>query len=131
MKNRFFWNRLPWVQQIAVWALDFYVAWNVLPRGYQKLMNLEKTTGFFVGLGLPSWLAAIVGALEIIAPLLMFIPQTAYYAAVTLFVIMVSAAYYSNWGTLPLTLAAISLIVAILTRPGFLRKAAKITKIKA
>ena len=115
--------------QIGIWIIAFYVAWYVVPKGYEKLMDIPGTIEFFVGLGIPAYFAYIVGVLELACPILMLIPRLAFYGAVPLTVVLFTASFNMNWNTWPMTLAALSLIVAILARPGYLKKKPTITKI--
>src|SRR5690606_35997410 len=132
MESRF-WN--PYVGkivQVVLLALSFYVAWYVVPRGYGKLTNIPGTISFFATLGFPAFLVYVVGVLEILGPVLMLIPRISFYGAVPTFVIMLTASISTNdisFSSLPLKLAVVSLIVAFLARPGYLRKKKKITKI--
>jgi uncharacterized membrane protein YphA (DoxX/SURF4 family) len=129
MKSRFLDKNVSLPLQIIVWLFAFYLAWKIVPKGFDKLEDIAKTIDFFAKLGYPAFLAYVVGVLEIIAPLAIFIPRISFYGAVPTAVIMFVASYSVNWNTNPLTLGIIALIIAILTRPGYLRKKAQITKI--
>lgn len=131
MESRFLDKRVSLPFQILVWAVAFYVAWYVVPKGYDKLMDVPGTIEFFAKLGFPAFLAYVVGVLEIAGPLMMLVPRLAFYGAVPTAVILFVASYSMSWNTWPLTLAALSLVVAIIARPGYLRKKQVITKISA
>lgn len=131
MESRFLDKRVSLPFQILVWALSFYVAWYVVPKGYDKLLDIPGTIEFFAKLGFPAFLAYVVGVLEIAGPLLMLIPRLSFYGAVPTAVILFVASYSMNWNTWPMTLAVLSLVVAIIARPAYLRKKKTITKISA
>lgn len=131
MESRFLDKRVSLPFQILVWVLSFYVAWYVVPKGYEKLMDIPGTMQFFASLNIPGYFAYIVGVLEIAGPLMMLVPRLAFYGAVPTAVILFVASYSMSWNTWPLTLAALSLVVAIIARPGYLRKKQVITKISA
>lgn len=128
MESRFFGKRLSWPLQILVWALSLYVAWMVIPKGYGKLADYSAL-GFFESLGLSFEVMIAVGIVEVFGVLMMFIPRISFYGATSVFIVLSFAAYYD--GGLPSTIALviISLIVAVLTRPGILRKKPEITKV--
>ena len=130
MESRFLWKRLSWPLQAVVWLFAFYIAWNLFPHGYEKLAPTEGIINFFTSLGLPVWLVYVVGVIEVLAPIIMFAPQISYYGAVSVFIVMGFATYYSGAANSVTYISAfLALIVAVLTRPGFLRKKPKITKI--
>lgn len=131
MESRFLDKRVSLPFQILVWALSFYVAWYVVPKGYEKLMDIPGTIEFFAKLGFPAFMAYVVGILEIAAPIAMLIPRLSFYGAVPTTVIMLVASYSMSWNTWPMALGVLSLVVAIIARPGYLRKKQVITKISA
>lgn len=131
MESRFLDKRVSLPLQILVWALSFYVAWYVVPKGYEKLMDIPGTMQFFASLNIPGYFAYIVGALEMAGPLMMLIPRLSFYGAVPTTVIMLMASYSMSWNTWPMALGVLALVVAIIARPGYLRKKQVITKISA
>ncbi|MDP3976272.1 MAG: DoxX family membrane protein [bacterium] len=128
--NSFLWGkRASWPLQIAVWLLAFYVAWNMIPAGWPKLMAYNSDVNMFEGFGLPQWLVVVVGAVEVFAPLLLFIPQVSFYGALPLVIVMAAATYYSGGHHMAITLGVLSLIIAIVIRPGWLKKKPIVTTI--
>jgi uncharacterized membrane protein YphA (DoxX/SURF4 family) len=129
MESRFWDKNVGKVLQVFVWILAFYVAWYVVPKGYEKLIDIPATMTFFGTLGIPGYMAYISGIAELAGPILMLVPRLAFYGAVPVSINMFVASYSTGWHTWPLTLAVLALIVAVITRPGFLRKQKVITKI--
>jgi len=138
METRFLWKRISWPSQIIVWLFSFYIAWNLIPAGFQKLLSESSQISLFESLSIPLFLLIIVGIVEILGPVLMFIPKVSFYGSSSVFVVMSCATYLtrSNFSlslesilSPPLLIAIISLIIAVLTRPGLLRKKPNITKI--
>jgi len=129
MESRFWDKNVGKVLQIFLWILTFYVAWYVVPKGYEKLVDIPGTMEFFMSLGIPGYMAYASGIVELVGPLMMFVPRLAFYGAVPVTINMLVASYSTGWHTWPLTLAILSLIVAIIARPAYLRKRKQITKI--
>ena len=130
MNSWFLGKRLPWLQQIAVWIFAFYVSWNIVDNGYQKLTLDPDTSSFFLSIGLPIKAMVMAGIVEVFGSLLLFIPQISFYAAIPVFLVMGTASYY-NQASDPVTMisAVSALIIALLSRPPLLRKNSPITKI--
>lgn len=101
-----------------------------MPNGYSKLLQEQGLIDFFASLGLPLYLMIAVGVVEVFGPVLMLIPQVSFYGATPVFVVMSFATYY-NGGSDSVTYisAFLALLIAVLTRPGILRKKQSITKI--
>ncbi|MGE3278881.1 MAG: DoxX family protein [Candidatus Altimarinota bacterium] len=129
MESRFWDKNVGKVLQIFLWIIAFYVAWYVVPKGYEKLVDIPGTMEFFISLGIPGSLASVSGIVELVGPLMMLVPRLAFYGAVPVTINMLVASYSVGWNTWPLTLAVLSLIVVIIARPSFLRKKKQITKI--
>lgn len=128
MKSRVWGKRLSWPLQILVWALTLYVAYNLVPMGYGKVADFQMYD-FFEQLGFPFWLFMTVGIIEIAGPILMLVPKLSFYAAVPTFAVMLSASYFNGWTTNTIIFAVVALAIAILMRPGFLKKRPSITTI--
>lgn len=121
--------RLSWPIQVVVWIFAFYIAWNLVSRGYSKLQLNENTIQFFASLTYPVWVLIMVGVVELAAPFLLFLPRVNFYGAVPIVVVMGFASYHSSWDSVPIIIGFLALIIAILTRPGLLRKKPMITKV--
>lgn len=130
MNSRFLGKRIAWLQQIAVWIMAFYISWNIVDNGYQKLTLDPNTFSFFESMGLPVSAMVMTGAVEVFGSLLLFIPQVSFYAALPVTLVMATASYY-NQASDPVTIisAVFALIIAILSRPPVFRKNPPITKI--
>ena len=128
--NQVLGKRLSWPVQIVLWIFAFYIAWNIMDNGYAKLMQDPGTMQFFESIGLPAYAMMAAGVVEFVGPILLFLPWVSFYAAAAVAVVMATATYYngsSDWVTINSLVLAI--IIAIFTRPGFLRKKPIITKI--
>lgn len=130
MNSRFLGKRLPWLQQIAVWILAFYISWNIVDNGYQKLTLDPNTSAYFESIGVPVAAMIMAGAVEVFGSLLLFIPQVSFYLAPAVTLVMATASYY-NQASDPVTIisAVFALIIGILSRPPVFRKSPPITKI--
>jgi len=129
MEPRFFWKRLSWPLQIAVWLIAFYLAWNIIPMGYGKLTEYYAID-FFQQQGLPFGLFLTVGAIEVFGPILACIPRVSFYGSFPLVGVMVAASYYNGWLSETLIYAGLALLIAFLARPGILRKKPDITTVQ-
>lgn len=128
MESRLWGKRLSWPLQIVVWALSLYVAWNLVPMGYGKVFDYQMMS-FFQDLGLPFWVFIASGIVEFAGPLLMFVPKVSFYAALPTAVVMAGASFYNGWSMETLLYTAIILVIAVLMRPGFLKKQPTVTTI--
>lgn len=116
-------DRASWPVQIVVWFFAAYVAWSLVSLGYGKIMDPQAKFMF------PAWVMMIVGIVEVVGPLMMFIPRTAFYGSLPVAVVM-GVAWVMTGLVMPhLVLIVLSLIVAYVMRPDYLRKKAPITKI--
>jgi len=129
MESRLLSKKLSWPIQIVIWLFAFYIAWNVIPHGYQKLMMDPGVVGFFNSIGVPVYGMIAAGIVEVFGSLLLFIPRISFYGAVPLIVVMLTAGYYSNWDMVTVTAAFLSAVIAVLSKPRFLGKRPEITKI--
>lgn len=130
MESRFTGKRLGMPLQVLVWVVTLVIAYMVVPKGYAKVFDYASgTLGFFESLGLPFWLMMTVGVIELVGPFLMLIPKVSFYPALSLAVVLFSAAYYDGWQVMTLALAGASLVIAFLMRPAMLRKKPEVTTI--
>lgn len=81
----------PSVRNIIAWILQVILAILFIKAGFDKLSNLDGTTKMFVGLGLPSVLAVVVGGAELLGGIGLLIPRTVRPAAIGLIIIMIGA----------------------------------------
>lgn len=105
-----------------------------MQRGFGKFTNPQEMFGY------PVWLMFTVGIIEFAGPILLFIPRLSFYAAIPVAVVMFVASYHSSQAKeissifeylqlTPTIVGILSLIIAFLMRPSYLRKKAHITKI--
>lgn len=130
MESRFLWKRLSWPLQIVVWIFAIFISVNIIDNGYDKLIQEQGLVDYFASLGFSIPIMMTVGTVEVVGPFLMLIPRISFYGAVPVFIVMCTATYY-NAGSDSVTYisAFLALIVAVLTRPGLLRKKPEITKV--
>lgn len=128
--NQFLGKRLSWPIQIVVWIFALYIAVSIIDNGYAKLTQDPGTIQFFESIGVPFSAMMAAGIVEVVGSILLFVPWISFYAAVAVAVVMATATYFnvgSDWVTINSLVLAI--IIAIFSRPGFLRKKPIITKI--
>lgn len=113
----------------VLWFFAFYSAWKLIPAGYTKWANPADSLTFFEGMGYGAVIFWAVTVIELVFPLGLFFHKISFYAASSIAVVMAFASYHSGWALDPITLTVLALLIAVLTRPQFLRKKAKITKI--
>ncbi|MDF2378936.1 MAG: hypothetical protein P1V18_01785 [Candidatus Gracilibacteria bacterium] len=127
-------GRASWPTQMIVWFFAAYCAFVMVGSGFGKVMAPEAFGSY------PIWLMWIVGLIEVVGPLMMFVPRTSFYGAAPVAVVMAVASYHAmsfmevttflGYMQMPPTIAAIlALIVAIVMRPDCLRKKAPIIKV--
>lgn len=83
----------PYGQSVLLLALRLAYGWFFVQAGWGKLANLERTAGFFQGLGLPvpAFLAGLVAVTELAGGILLLVGAKARFAALALSVVMVVA----------------------------------------
>jgi putative oxidoreductase len=83
----------PYGQSALLLALRLVYGWFFVQTGWGKLVNFERTAGFFQGLGLPAptFLAGLVAVTELVGGILLFVGAQARYAAFALSVVMLVA----------------------------------------
>ena len=64
---------------------------GMVGAGMIKLMSLESVVEVWNSWGLPTWLRYVIGSIEFVIGLCIFIPATRKYAIVGLFLIMIGA----------------------------------------
>jgi uncharacterized membrane protein YphA (DoxX/SURF4 family) len=75
---------------LLLWAATIVVGLGIGLAGTAKFFT-HAWQPLFAGWGYPPWSVAVVGALEIIGGVCLFVPRLAFYAALSLAVIMVGA----------------------------------------
>jgi putative oxidoreductase len=83
----------PYGQSAILLALRLLYGWQLAQTGWGKLVDLERTAGFFEGLGLPApaALAALVGGTELVGGVLLAAGVGTRLAAAALAVVMLTA----------------------------------------
>lgn len=83
----------PYAQSTLLFGLRLVYGWFFAQAGWGKLMNLERTSGFFESLGLPTpaFMAALVGLTELVGGVLLVAGMGTRLAAATLSVVMLAA----------------------------------------
>lgn len=83
----------PHGQAVVLLALRLLYGGLFAQTGWGKLTHLERTAGFFEGLGLPApeWMAALVGGVELAGGLLLVAGLGTRFAAAALSTVMVTA----------------------------------------
>ena len=87
----------PFIRQgrlLAAWILALYLARMYVTMGWIKFDPAGFWTAAFTRWGYPPWFRVLIGALEVLGGLLLILPWTASYGAVTLVLVMLGA-----WGT--------------------------------
>ncbi len=72
----------------AVWLLSLYLIYDFLPRAFMKLSGPDMLFQAFAGWGYPTWFVYVIGAVELIAPLMLLVPRIAKFGAAILAVLM-------------------------------------------
>ncbi len=122
-------KKLGKVMTYVLWFFAFYITWKLVPAGYGKWMDPTTSLGFFESMGYGAAIFWAVTIIELVVPFGLFFHKISFYAASSITVVMAFASFHSGWDFNPLSLTVLALIIAIMTRPQFLRKTAKITKI--
>jgi putative oxidoreductase len=107
---------------IAIWILSALAAFAFLGAGGSKLAGAAPMVAVFDKVGVGQWFRYLTGFLEVIGAIGLFIPRTAFYAAVMLAVVMVGAiiAHVTVLGgapTAPIVLLILTGSIAYLRRP--------------
>lgn len=86
----------PWLQSPLLLAIRLYWGWQFFLTGKGKLMNLDRTAGFFGDLGIPlPWLNALMaGSIECFGGLLLLLGLASRVTAIPLIVTM-CVAYFT------------------------------------
>lgn len=79
------------VKNVLAWILSILTGLNFLMSGYPKIMPNAGMIRRFENWGYNEGFAILIGILEVLGGLLMFVPRTAFYGAVVLSVVMLGA----------------------------------------
>ncbi|ARU62845.1 hypothetical protein CBW65_19090 [Tumebacillus avium] len=84
---------------VALTLLRVVLGLTFLFHGWQKMqMGLDNVGGYFVSLGLPSWLAYVVGNLELFGGLLLIVGMLTRYISLAFVVVMIGAVFSAKFG---------------------------------
>jgi putative oxidoreductase len=88
----------PYGQSAVLLALRLLYGWQLAQTGWGKLAHLERTAGFFEGLGLPApaALAALVGGTELVGGVLLAVGFGTRLAAAALTTVMLTAFFTAH-----------------------------------
>ena len=81
----------PSVRNIFAWILQALLAAVFIMSGFKKLSDLPATIGMFGSLGLPGWMAYVIGGGELLGGIGLLVPRTVRPAAMGLIIIMLGA----------------------------------------
>ena len=76
---------------VVAWALQVLLALAFAAAGMAKLAGAEQMVANFEQLGFGQWFRVLTGALEVTGAVGLFIPRTAFYAAILLATVMAGA----------------------------------------
>ncbi|MBO3698112.1 DoxX family protein [Roseivirga sp. E12] len=81
------------VKNIVAWILSMLTGLYMLGSGYPKVSPSEGMVRRFENWGYSAEFSTIIGVLEILSGILIFIPKTAFYGGVLLSILMLGAIY--------------------------------------
>jgi len=81
------------VRNVIAWILQILLAIIFIKSGFGKLSDLPGTTKMFGGLGLPGFMAYVIGGAELLGGIGLLIPQTVRPAAIGLILVMLGALF--------------------------------------
>ena len=108
---------------IVSWIIQVLIAGLFLMMGSQKLMGEAEVTANFVKWGLPGFMLYVIGTLEVLGAIGLFIPRLAGLAASGLILLMVGALFthltHGEYGMAPVPVAVMAMlaVVAYLRNP--------------
>jgi len=111
---------------IALLVLSFLLAALFLMSGGSKLAGAEQHVKGFAHWGYPDWFRLVIGAIEIVAAILLLIPRLAFFGASALIVVMAGATYThlvratgeGAMAAMTVVLLALLVLVAFARKPG-------------
>ena len=119
-------------RNIIAWVLQALLAAAFIMSGFNKLRHLNDTVKMFGSMGMPGWLAYLIGGAEVLGGIGLLLPRTVRLAALGLLVIMLGAVVMHittipggiRQGVPALVLLALLAVVVWLRRPAFRTSAA-------
>lgn len=81
----------PSARNIIAWILQILLAIVFIKYGFSKLSDLPGTMKMFGSLGLPGWMAYLIGGAELLGGIGLLLPQTVRPAAIGLILVMLGA----------------------------------------
>ena len=115
-------------KEIALWIITIFLALICLRSGWLKVTSNIFWMRDFQRWGYPDWFRIVVGIAELISMALLLIPRFASYGASLFAAVMLGAMFthytHNETSRLPfnLFLLALSLVIAFVRRPTFLKK---------
>ena len=112
-------------KEVGLWILTVLLALMFTNAGVRKFFENGGWTWMFRHVGFPDWFRIVIGVLETGAALLLLVPRTAAYGAITVIVVMLGAigtnlaAHMPAHGLVP---AVVSLLVAVVVLAGRWRR---------
>jgi uncharacterized membrane protein YphA (DoxX/SURF4 family) len=103
-------------KKVLLWLITIFLAWVFLRQGWSKFDDGSGWSKAFHAWHYPDWFRLLIGAAEVVAALLLFIPRTARIGAAMIVVVMLGGmATHLWWGhprqmtseLLPLVLATV------------------------
>jgi len=112
------------IWDVVGWAGALAVAYFVLPPALAKFTDASAWVARFEGWSLPGPMSYLIGVVEVVAVILLFVPRYASVGAGVLFVVMLGAAGTLmlngvTFPTLPLGVAALCAAIAVVRRGRF------------
>jgi len=110
-------------KSIASWIIQVLIAGLFLMMGSQKLMGEAEMTANFVKWGMPGFMLYVIGTLEVLGAIGLFIPRLAGLAATGLILLMVGALFthliHGEYGIalMPVAVMAMLAVVVYLRNP--------------
>ena len=119
------------IKEVVLWLITLFLALVCLRSGWLKVMGNIFWVRDFHRWGYPGWFRIMVGVGELISLVLLLVPRLASYGASLFAVVMLGAIFthYANNETsrLPFNflLLTLSLVIAFMRRPSFLKGSTK------
>ena len=116
------------VKEVVIWTITLLLALVCLRSGLQKITGSIFWVRDFYRWGYPDWFRMMIGISELTSMLLLLVPRVASYGAILFGAVMIGAVFthYSHNETsrIPfnLVLLTLSLVIAFVRRPTFLRR---------
>lgn len=112
------------VKNVFAWILQVVLGLEFILAGQAKFTRMDTWSGMFEAWGYPDHVYLVVGGLELLGAVLVFIPKTVVKGALGLAVIMIGAllthAFHTEWDRVVVTgiLAGLCGLLFWLRKPG-------------